>query len=107
MIFFVHLAVGAAQPDLPCRGGIVVWAVTLAGFAYVSIVDMAAAGAAIALVCVDAIGVCLLCTLPCHDGMEGIQVGVWLHGAGLLLQLAPGLMLSVSSGSATHATRCV
>ena len=68
-----------------------------------AVVDVAtaAACAVILLVLIDAVGVCLGQYLACHAGLGCIEVGVWLEGAGLLLHLAAGLLLSVSSVSTT------
>ena len=45
--------------------------------------------------------------VPCRKWLASIKVCVWLEGVGLLLHLAPCLLLSVSSDSAASVSTSV
>ena len=92
---FVHSSIGASQPVHPRCVGIMVWAWLLARLAVVAVVDVATTGAAIVLILVDAVRVCLGCSLSCHAGLKCIEVDSWLHITNLLLHLVPGFLLPV------------
>ena len=88
----------------------VVWGLIVLGarlatcLAVVAIMDVATMGAAVPIVIAGAVRGLLVGLVPSREWLVSIEVCVWLVGIRLLLYLAPGLLLPVSSTSSASAT---
>ena len=103
----VHSCGASAQHVCPRRVVIVVWAWALARPTIVAAMDVATVRAAILLILVGGVGILLDLYPSRREWLISVEFCVWLEDVGVMLHLAPGLLLSVSSDSAAFVSTSV